>query len=168
MKRLPLSLILLCLALLTETVAAREFRSIRPIAKASVGGFTEQSQADTKLQPVSAEILQQAVAKIAESYNTPAMQQLLAADFFDADSLIDSIENVIPRDAVVRVLSLQNSRTIAQREEIDATGTLTRVSRVEITINTQLEFNDPSTGFQRLPGTTRYVLDINEAVEGVE
>lgn len=143
-------------------VEAKEFRSIQLILSPKAISAKPGSVTPGNFEPVKSEVVNSAVDQIAESYNTPQMQKLLSDIFFDADSLSDTVSNLVPQDAIVRVLSTQGSRTIQQTIEVDElTQKKVRVSRVEITVSTQLEFNDAD-GFQALPGTTQYVLDIRE------
>jgi hypothetical protein len=116
-------------------------------------------------RPVSAASVDAAVRQLAAAWNTPTLRPLLADNFFDKDRLLDAL-NRVPRDARLRVLAVQGSNTLNQWIEKRRDGAGEEyVSRVSATVRTQVEFNDPRAGFQRLDGTNELVLLVREPLQ---
>ena len=159
--------VVISLGLMISTVEAKEFRRITrifsPVAIEAKAGQEMVSAAE--FIPVNSDIINDAAGKIASSFNSPQIHQYLSESFFDKDRLSDTINNLVPKDAVVRVISVRDTQTVQQYIEKDeATQNTLRVSRVAVTINTQLEFNDSAGDFQAFPGTTQYVLKFKEVI----
>lgn len=165
MKSLPsnvLAITVLLVAQIGVTAVAKEFRAIKPI-NASVT-MPDGAQAPEVFRPVATELVDQAVEKLMESWGSPQMQDYLSKNFFDKDRLTDVIDTLVPRDAVVRILSIQGVQTVQQWEE-PAPGDpdlMLRVSRVSVVVRTQLEFTRPDGVLETKPGTTEYILKFKE------
>lgn len=160
-----LGMLLVTLTLPAMQVTAKEFRVIKPINAAAV--IPEGAQAPEEFKPVATELVDQAVEKLMESWGSPQMQDYLSKNFFDKDRLTDVIDTLVPRDAVVRILSIQGVQTVQQWEEPapgDPDLTL-RVSRVSVVVRTQLEFTRPDGVLETKPGTTEYLLKFKERSE---
>lgn len=152
------------LMIIVPTVIAKEFRAIKPINAASK--LPEGTQPPEEIKPVANELVDQAVEKLMESWGSPQMQDYLSKNFFDKDRLTDVIDTLVPRDAVVRILSIQGIQTVQQWEE-PAPGDpelMLRVSRVSVVVRTQLEFTRPDGVLETKPGTTEYILKFKERV----
>ncbi|PCJ16904.1 MAG: hypothetical protein COB04_09825 [Gammaproteobacteria bacterium] len=153
---------LFIVSMFSPVIMAREFRSVNPISTPIFVAAHENQIAQKDLRPVSRDVVNQAVTQIAQSYNTPELQEYLSDQFIDAQRLGDTVSNLLPRDASVRILSIRDTRTLQQHIEVDeSTQRSYLVSKVAVTINTQLEF-DSAEGFQAIPGTTQYVLNFEE------
>ncbi len=87
---------------------------------------------------------------------------MLATNFYDKSRLLDALNTNYPRDAKLRILAVQGVQTLAQYVQAGAGGVEQLVSRVSVTARTQVEFNDPRTGAQRLEGTNEYILLFTE------
>lgn len=165
MKILPshvLAVSALLAAQLGSTALAKEFRTIKPINAAMA--VPDGAQAPKAFRPVATELVDQAVEKLMESWGSPQMQDYLSKNFFDKDRLTDVIDTLVPRDAVVRILSIQGVQTVQQWEEA-APGDpdlMLRVSRVSVVVRTQLEFTRPDGVLETKPGTTEYILKFKE------
>ncbi|EAQ96561.2 hypothetical protein [Congregibacter litoralis] len=145
---------------------AKEFRSIKPINAAAV--MPEGAQPPREFKPVPGELVDQAVEKLMASWGSPQMQDYLSKSFFDKDRLSDVIDTLVPRDATIRILSVQGVQTLQQWEEpnpVEPAGML-RVSRVSVVVRTQLEFTRPDGVLETKPGTTEYILKFKERIEG--
>ena len=164
---LPLFLVLL-LSLFSgiQFTQAREFRALKPINAAAI--IPEGAQPAQEFKPVPSEIVDQAVEKLMEAWGTPQMQDYLSKNFFDKDRLTDVIDTVVPRDALVRILSVQGIQTVQQWEEPapNEPEGLIRVSRVSVVVRTQLEFTNPDGVLETKPGTSEYILKFKQRVEG--
>ena len=153
----------LALVLFASTSSAREFRTLNEIRAASLppDGATTVEQ----FVPVDQRLVNEAVEQIMRQWSTP--QAYLNKDFYDASRLEDVLDTLVPRDALVRILSVQGVQTLQQfQEREETTGELVRVSRVSVTVRTQLEYNDPASGLVTLPGTTEYILKFREPIPG--
>ena len=136
--------------------SATEFRVLQPIATPG-GGL---AAAGPVLRPVGRETVEAAAREIFARYNTPDLAAALAGEFFDAERLADAVTRAVPRDARMRVLSVQGAQTLGQAVRGSAL-----VSTVSAVVRAQLEFNDPVRGFQRREGTNELLLRIREPLE---
>ena len=131
-------------------------------AKLAPGSLPPGARIAATSHPVSASAVDQAVRQVAAAWNTPDLRPLLASNFFDKDRLLDAL-NRVPRDARLRVLAVEGINTHAQWIEKRRDGAGEEfVSRISATVRTQVEFNDPRAGFQRLDGTNELVLLVRE------
>ena len=113
-------------------------------------------------RPVSQARIEAAVAKIAAAWNTSALGAQLADNFLDKSRLLTTLSTAAPRDAKLRVLSIQGIQVLAQFVQERAAGGAELVSRVSVTVRTEIEFNDPQSGFRRLDGTNELILLLSE------
>lgn len=142
---------------------ARTFRDINPIARP--GALPEGAQRVVALKPVDRQLVVKALHSIARAWNTGALGPLLADDFTNGSRLLDTLAEVVPRDARLRILSVRSVSTLDQYRQLERdSGKMRQVSTVSAIVDTQIEFNDPDQGFQRLDGTSEYVLRITEPV----
>ncbi|MEQ9463168.1 MAG: hypothetical protein RJQ10_05875 [Haliea sp.] len=156
----------LALTLCSLTTTAREFRSLNSV-EASMP-VPEAAELVETFEPVATELVDQAVEQLMASWGTPAMQDYLSKNFFDKDRLTDVIDTIVPRDAKIRILSVQGIQTVQQWEEpspVVGQGML-RVSRVSVVVRTQLEFSQPDGTLATFPGTTEYILKFKERNAG--
>jgi hypothetical protein len=68
----------------------------------------------------------------------------------------------LPRDAKLRVLGIESIQTLEQTIDVTPDDQQTRISVVTATVRSQLEFDDPVSGFTRLDGTNEFLLRIKE------
>jgi hypothetical protein len=103
-----------------------------------------------------------------DSWGSPQMQDYLSNNFFDKDRLTDVIDTLVPRDAVIRILSVQGVQTVQQWEEPapDDLESMLLVSRVSVVVRTQLEYTRPDGVLETKPGTTEYILKFKERIDG--
>lgn len=156
MKR-SIALVSLLLTLLAQPAdtQAREFRVMNAIP--APARLPDGASAVQELTPVDRRIIEATVRKLAESWNTQDLEKYLGDDFYDKQRLSDNIRNFIQRDGKLRVLGVQGQQTLQQYKE---NGKL--VSRVSVVVNTQIEFNHPTAGFQRFPGRTELVFKVKQ------
>lgn len=169
LKKTPL-LILSGLLLTTPFHAAqsREFRALNPV-NASVQ-LPNGAKPVKELKAVAPQLVNKAVEQLMASWATPEMQAYLSKDFYDKNRLEDVIDTLVPRDAQVRILAVQGVQTLQQHEEAvpGDPAASQRVSRVSVTVRTQLEYNDSDGVFVQLPGTTEYILTFREMTGGYQ
>ncbi|MCG8324532.1 MAG: hypothetical protein MI673_03370 [Thiotrichales bacterium] len=157
--------VVFCLLIVSGTVQAHQFRSLQPIASP-----TDQQQAVDdhglnveQIEPIERGVVENMVSDIISKWNTPEMAGTLADTFFDKDRLLDSVDNIVPRDAKLRLQSIRGVQTVQQYIEPGQAGERgQRVSIVSVTVQTQLEFNDPTQGFVRRSGTNELILKVSE------
>jgi hypothetical protein len=150
----------------SPSVLSQESRVINPIARPP----SAQSQARTALPagaipinppiPVKRAKVEAAVNKVAASWGDRELDQVLSSTFNDRRRLIDALETKVPRDAKLRVVSIQGWQVL---EQYRLSGFL--VSKLSVTVATQTEFNDPTVGYQVRPGTNDYVITLNDGGE---
>ncbi len=144
---------------------ARQFRILTPIASPGQATTTlpEGAIQAEDVKPLSRKEVEPMVRKVIEQWNTSGMASTLSDQFYDKSRLMDVMDTGVPRDAKLRVQSIQGIQTLQQyikpgtgeqRGEI--------VSIVSATVQTQLEFNSAG-GFTRLPGTNEFILEITQA-----
>jgi len=146
-----------------QTVYASEFRSFRPIlTPASVpkaGALAATLRPGIK--PVSRKLAEKAVGKIIAAWNGNHIGSVLGDEFFDKSRLSDAMNSKVPRDAQLEILAIQDVQTLQQKIADSPSGKLL-VSRVSVTVRTQLTFNDPRNGYQRREGVNEYIMRIKQ------
>ncbi len=149
-------LISLLLALSCQ-VQARQFRQLAPIATpaAAARALPEGAKPVTDPRPLPRGQVERLLRGVLAKWNSAGMAQTLAPEFYDRTRLLDTVDRLAPRDATLRLLSLQGIQTL-QQYELDGR----RVSIVSATARTQLEFNDPTLGFVRRQGVNEFILRI--------
>ncbi|MGE0254265.1 MAG: hypothetical protein AB7N54_08175 [Alphaproteobacteria bacterium] len=117
-------------------------------------------------QPVDRKIIAASVEQIFAAFSDGGrgIDRLLADDFANRQRFIDDIGVRVPRDARLRVIAVQSVRTMEQVEATRADGRPVRISRVVATVRSQLEYNDPTTGFRRLEGVADYIFRIEQGM----
>lgn len=99
------------------------------------------------------------VETIVKSWNTETFAAHLSPSFYEKDRLLSALATKIPRDAALRLLSVQEIKVLQQETVSGGKGKAFTVSAV---IQTSLEFEDPIAGFQKLTGTNRLILKITK------
>lgn len=161
--RILLPLILIVFMSVQPGSQARQFRSLIPIATPSQvstrmpeGGIPVQ-----QVRQMDRGMVESAVRQVVEKWNTPDMSRVLADEFYDSSRLLDNMDTLVPRNATVRLQSLQGIQTLQQYVVPGEGGGGDKVvSIVSATALTQVEFEQPGGGFVRLPGTNEYILKI--------
>lgn len=153
----------IALIVLVSAGKAAEFRELSPIlvpAAVPEGAATVQV-----IRPVSPAIVENAIRQLMANWNTPLLARHLSDRFYDRQRLLDVLDSFAPRDARIHILGIQSTQTLQQHIEKD-NGVATLVSRVAVSVITQIEFTDPNRGLQSLDGTNTYVLNIRQQVSG--
>ncbi len=143
---------------------ARQFRSIQAIASPAQArqALPPGARVVEEIRPLEREEVEPLVRRVVESWNTPDMEQTLGRAFYDKSRLLDTMDEAVPRDARLRLQSVQGIRTLEQYiVPAEAGGSQATVSIVSAQVRAQLEFNSP-TGFRRLVGTNELLLRITK------
>lgn len=158
MKIFRIVYLMLILIVVGLSVQARDFRSIQPIAQ------PEATPADAiaviQMQPVPRFRVEQAIDAIAAAWNGGTLDPLLADSFINKSRLLDTIAEVVPRDAQLSILGIQAVSTLGQYQQNNKV-----ISSVSAVVLSQIEFNDPLTGFQRLEGTGEWYFQVEEETD---
>jgi len=150
--------LLLAFAAMCPVLLAREFRLFEPIP-------TPQKQPKGRtpvkeIQPVETEAVKQAVRDLVAAWNTPEIGDKLGGQFYDKERLLDSFAERVPRDADLRVLGIRNVQVMQQYMQSNPNGGAARTSIVSVAALTQIEFNHPTDGFQRIEGVNELIFEV--------
>lgn len=136
----------------------QEGRAFNPIARpAARAALPDGATRITPQRPIPRERIERAVASVAAAWNERRVGEILSRDFPRAQELADAMQTKVPRDASLRVLAIQGWRVL---DQYALAGKL--VSKVSITLRTQVEFNDAASGFQAREGVNEYVLTLSD------
>lgn len=144
-------------------VSGAEFRSriqIRTPEAAPPGAVSVSS-----FRPVNRAMVEEGLRKIFAAYgaNPAKLGPMLASRFQDKSRLLDSMNINLPRDVKLNLLALEAVNTLRQHVVPGAPGAPgTLVSMVNATARTQLVYNDPKLGYQRLEGSADYLLRVRQ------
>lgn len=163
--------VLSLLSLAVCSVSARQFRQFTPIAapqSARQPDMPEGARLIENAEPLTRQQIEPLVQEVLSKWNTSEMIDTLSDKFFDSARLTDAVDSIVPRDAKLRLQSVQGVQTLQQYEIPGQSGERgTMVTVVSATVRTQLEFNSASTGFVRLPGTNEFILEVRSAAPPV-
>lgn len=159
---------LLCAALASPAAQAQGFRFIQPIMvpdaqlrEAMLRGQQLRGSVIPGLRQMPREVVEQAVRKIYAAYNTPDFRQYLSERFYDPDRLLDAVSEKVPREAKLRLISVNSAQTVSQQPGKDEHGREVTESLVMVVVRAQMEFTSPQ-GFQRREGESELVLRFRE------
>ena len=154
------------LAVLVYPIHARQFRQIAPIATPDTPAVKLPQGAipvDVDEQ-LGREEVEKMLRKVLDQWNSSGMSNTLAEEFYDSSRLNDAMDSIVPRDAKLRLQSVQGLQTVQKYKMPDSSGGRGEtVSIVSVTARTQLEFEQPGAGFRRLPGTNEFILKVRTA-----
>ncbi len=165
MKIRPLTLLvfMFCLLALPLKAVCQEMRAINPIsspARLKVGG--ERIQQPT---PLNVENVRSNVESLFNTWNNGDVTNMLSDNFYDKTRFGDAMQTNIPRDSKVKVMGMGSVQTLEQRIVTDPDGSKRKVTLGSVNVNSQVEFNDPSKGFVRVPGTNEIVFEMSEKLK---
>ncbi len=116
-----------------------------------------------QLPAFDAGLVRNAVTELAQAWNTGRLSDHLDEGFYNRGRLLDTIASDIPKNAVLRVIAIRNVNVLNSSVSRDRkTQKVERASSVTAIVETQVEFNHPVNGFQRLPGTLELTLKVVE------
>ena len=140
------------------STTAQEGRIFNPIARPTARpALPSGAVRVSPPRPISRERIEQAVAEIASAWNERRVGRVLAPDFQRGQELADAMQTKVPRDAVLRVMAIQGWQVHDQYRQGDRL-----VSKVTITLRTQVEFGDASAGYQVRDGINEYAVTLTE------
>ncbi len=160
MKKLVLALALLNAAtLLTADANAREFRERRQIkTKLNAEKFTDVADGSTKIDTplkLDDQLVRSAIQSVFDNWGTAEISKYLGDKFPNRNQLINALERHVPYDARLEVRGIRAIRTLGQRSK---DGNV--ISVVAADVETEVFYQDPTLGVQRLRGTSEYVFEL--------
>ncbi|MBI4357597.1 MAG: hypothetical protein HY559_06955 [Gammaproteobacteria bacterium] len=158
-----ISTLILCLFFLVGSLSqAAEFRSFSVIQGQGDSLIPKGATPLETFEPVDPELLEAAFKKVLENYTNPKLSENLGESFYDKDRLLQTIAEVVPRDAVVELLTpLSSVQTLQQYRLPNPDGSYTLVSIVSFVAQTRLRFNT-STGIRNSDGTNEYRVEVRQ------
>lgn len=160
--------ILIAALAVASAAQAQSFRFIQPIMvpDAEVREAMQQGQqlrgtAIPGLRQVPFAVVEEAVRKIYAAYNTPDFRQYLSERFYDPDRLLDALNEKVPREARLRLITVNSAQTVSQQPAKDEEGRTVIESLVMVVVRAQMEFTTTA-GFQRREGESELVLRFRE------
>jgi hypothetical protein len=159
------SALLFVLALAPAAATAQTFRSFQAIPTPDAGtreAMRLRGAAAAGIRQVPREVVDEAVHRIYATYNTPDFRQYLSELFYDPERLVEAIAEKVPREAVLRLISINSVQTVSQKPAKDELGRDTIESLVLVVVRAQMEFTSTQ-GFQRREGESELVLRFRES-----
>jgi hypothetical protein len=160
--------LLLLAVLLPAAAQAQTFRQMQPIPvpdaqtrEAIQQGRQLRGGAIAGRLQVPRVAVEEAVRRIYAAYNTPDFRQYLSERFYDPDRLASAIDEKVPREARLRVISVSSAQTVSTQRARDEQGREVSESLVLVVVRAQMEFTNAQ-GFQRREGEQELVLRFRE------
>lgn len=149
---------------------ARSFRDMDPILQPEEILIQQQGRTPVDpeiaqaLPPLDTALVPEAIRDLAENWNSGRLGQHLDPSFYNRERLLEAITTTAPRDAKLKIINIRDIRPLDVRvfNHAKRPGFIERVALVSATVDTQIEFNSPRTGWQRLPGTSEFLLQVSE------
>lgn len=163
---LPAAFCFLSVMVFSVDVSSAEFR--RRIAIPTPQAAPPGSVPVTSFKPVSRAMVEEGLTKIFAAYGSDPtkLAPMLARSFQDKSRLLDAMSFNLPRGAKLQLRGLDAVNTLRQHVERGSGGQPgTLVSTVNATARTQLVYNDPALGFQRLEGVADYLLRVRQPLK---
>ena len=154
-------------------LAGQEFRSFEAIPKPSDAQAKETHlekegfQIVDQINPLSSEVAEKAVNEIFAAWNTPALASKLADTLPNRMRLLEAIQSGVPRHMKLKVLAIQNPRTVKQyiRPHPSGDGTYQVVSKLSVRVRCEIAASGVAfRDFQRLEGTSEYVISVTQKI----
>ena len=155
-RRIALAALLLGAA---HGIEAQEGRSFNPIARPSAAATVPSGA--VRISPpagITREKVERAVGAVAAAWNERRIREVLAPGFPRRDELEVALQTRVPRAAVLRIMAIQGWQVLEQYR-MDGQ----RISKISVTVRTQVEFNDATAGHQVRDGINEYVVTLTEA-----
>jgi hypothetical protein len=152
--------LLVVLCSVASGVAAREFRAIEPIATPTA--LPADAIPLSTPRPIPRAEVERAVYAVADAWNSGALDPLLGDDFASKSRLLDTIADVVPRDANLKVLAVRAVSVLRQYRQADRI-----VSTVSAVVHSEITFNDPVSGYRRLEGSGEWYFRVEEIEERI-
>lgn len=165
MKHLLLLIGAATLVLTFTSADAREFRERRAIAtplnEQQLAGPDEAGSVKlTEAVKLDEAKIKAAIIRLMSNWGTPELERNLSSRFSNRQQLLDAIATDVPFDAKLDVQSVRAIRVLSQRAKDDAQHGRVIISIVAAEVETDVRYQDPQAGFQKLNGLGEYVFEI--------
>lgn len=140
---------------------ARQFRQLQPIASPNSIVLHKQGiKPVERVEQLSRKEIEPHIRDLLNNWNTQQMADSISDQFFDKSRLMDAVDTVVPRDAKIRLQSIQGIQTLQQYiQPSSQNGSYDRISIVSATVQTQVEYNGTN-GLVRLQGRNELLLEV--------
>lgn len=160
MKKILFAVALLVATLtMADSSLAREFREKRQIkTKLNAEKFMASDDGSVKVDvPVKLDdqLIRSAIQSVFDNWGTTEITKYLGDKFPNRTQLLNAFDRHVPYDARLEVRSIRAVRTIGQRTK---DGNI--ISVVAADVETEVFYQDPTLGVQRLRGTGEYVFEL--------
>lgn len=160
MKKSTLLLTALLLALTSfASVDAREFREMRQIkTPLNTQELQKGEEGSTPVaQPVKVDeaLIRSAIESLFSSWGTSDVERYLSEKFPNRNQLLNAFGTHVPMDARLEIRGIRAVRVLSQHTRED-----NLVSIVSAEVETDVRYQDPTLGLQRLRGTGEYVFEL--------
>jgi hypothetical protein len=157
-------IVALLFILAAGSASAQTFRSFQtiPVPDPATREAMRLRGAAVGIRQVPRDVVEEAVHRIYAAYNTPDFRQYLSERFYDPERLVEAIAEKVPREAVLRLVSINSIQTVSQQPAKDELGRETVESLVLVVVRAQMEFTNAQ-GFQRREGESELVLRFRES-----
>lgn len=160
MKKTTLLLAILVLMFATvSSVSAREFREMRQIkTPLNLEQIQKGEEGTTPVtQPVKIDdaLIRAAIESLFNSWGTNDVERYIADKFPNRNQLLTAFGTHVPMDARLEIRGIRAVRVLSQRNKDD-----NLVSIVSAEVETDVRYQDPTLGLQRLRGTGEYVFEL--------
>ncbi|MES9881087.1 MAG: hypothetical protein ABW185_09420 [Sedimenticola sp.] len=154
------------LLIFSAASSAGQFRQILPIVTPEQMGDEERlNLLRYSLLPIfDRNNITEAVHQIAVAWGTGELGDWLSNNFLNRQRLLSTLTLDLPRDARIRILGIRGQRVTAQQVRPSDEGILRTTFAIAL-VQTQIEFTDPSQGFQRLTADVELALQFEERFE---
>ncbi len=154
------TLLLAALAIMTVSSAdAREFREMRQLkTPMNVDALQKGEEGTTPVtQPVKIDdaLIRSAIESLFNSWGTSDVERYLADKFPNRNQLLTAFGTHVPMDARLEIRGIRAVRVLSQHNKDD-----NLVSIVSAEVETDVRYQDPTLGLQRLRGTGEYVFEL--------
>ena len=155
-------------------LAGQEFRSFEAIPKPSDAKAQETDlekegfQIVDQINPLPSEVVEKTVNDIFSAWNTPALASKLADTLPNKMRLLEAIQSGVPRHMKLKVLAIQNPRTVKQyiRPHPSGDGTYQVVSKLSVRVRCEIAASGVAfRDFQRFEGTSEYMINVTQKVQ---
>ncbi len=161
-----------CLALWPADVPlARQFRYLAPIAAPAASPTLPPGvKPIANVTPIPRAQVETALTKVISAWNSQQLADKLGENFYDKSRLLDALDSKAPRDATLRLQSVQGVQTLQQftRPDPAHAGAEQLVSRVSVTARTQVEFTATDGTFTRRAGVNEFILRITQSEQAAQ
>ena len=165
--------VLMVSGLPSDGLAGQEFRSFESIPtprdakQKEIDLEKEGFQVVDQINPLPSEVVEKTVNDIFSAWNTPALASKLADTLPNKMRLLEAIQSGVPRHMKLKVLAVQNPRTVKQytRPHPSGDGTYQVVSKLSVRVRCEIAASGVAfRDFQRLEGTSEYMISVTQKI----